>query len=281
MNTIRHQVFFVTFAAFVILYGSFLIGQVLIVKPLSVLGDSAWKQLVAAYLPFLPVLLSVCVFTHIAEPELFAEFTSSGKNGMPGNNVGRAIHRVCSHSMLCMSCCTARGFLLMLPQSFSPFSDHRCCFCIASEFSRRAAVPGICDGCSSGAVWACFRCTGQSAALYVGAQQQQRCFSGIPADLLYCRVLLEHPSEFPEQHLVCHRGTCGMELYTEYSARSAKLRAGTLPVPIPVEFRCCQQPLVRYSFWNGRQYCAYSLLACADGCYYPLALQKPEIIITT
>ena len=91
MNTIRHQVFFVTFAAFVILYGSFLIGQVLIVKPLSVLGDSAWKQLVAAYLPFLPVLLSLCIFTHIAEPELFAGFASSRKNGMQGNNAKTAL----------------------------------------------------------------------------------------------------------------------------------------------------------------------------------------------
>jgi membrane protease YdiL (CAAX protease family) len=91
MNTIRHQVFFVTFAAFVILYGSFLIGQVLIVKPLSVLDDSAWKQLVAAYLPFLPVLLSLCIFTHIAEPELFAGFASSKKNGMQGNNAKTAL----------------------------------------------------------------------------------------------------------------------------------------------------------------------------------------------
>ena len=110
VNTVRHQVLFVAFAAFVILYGSFLIGQVLIVKPLSVLDDSAWKQLAAAYLPFLPVLLSVYIFTHTAESELFAEFASSGRNGMQGNNAKTAVGGLLT-GFAAILCCAAPAVL--------------------------------------------------------------------------------------------------------------------------------------------------------------------------
>ena len=90
-NMLLHQVFFVALAAFVLLQGSFLIARVLIVNPVSRFADSGWKQLAVAYLPFLPVLLSVGIFTRIAEPELFRGFASSGKAGMPGNTAETAL----------------------------------------------------------------------------------------------------------------------------------------------------------------------------------------------
>lgn len=86
-----HQVFFVAIAAAVMLHGSFLLAQLLIIRPLSGLPDNKWKQLGAAYLPFLPVLLSVIGFTRFAEPEIFTGFSSSAKNGMRGNNAGTAL----------------------------------------------------------------------------------------------------------------------------------------------------------------------------------------------
>ena len=88
-DTLRHQVFLIALAAAVMLYGSFLLAQLLILRPLSVMPDSGWKQLCSAYLPFLPVFLSVNLFTRFAEPEIFTSFAPSKKNGMQGNT-GRA-----------------------------------------------------------------------------------------------------------------------------------------------------------------------------------------------
>ena len=88
-DTLNHQVFFVALAAAVMLYGSFFLAQLLIIRPLSAMPDSVWKQLGSAYLPFLPMFLSVIIYTRFAEPEIFTCFAPSKNNGMQGNT-GRA-----------------------------------------------------------------------------------------------------------------------------------------------------------------------------------------------
>lgn len=80
-----HQVFVVTLAAAVLLHGSFLMARLLILCPLSVLPDSEWTQLAAAYLPFIVLGMAVCCYVRFAETELFSKLASPDREGKRGS----------------------------------------------------------------------------------------------------------------------------------------------------------------------------------------------------